>query len=1095
MKPFSIPRRISLMPIAALAIVCAVTISACVPAAYASPVPLVPHFFASQSYVPTSSLYYPYRVAVDSSGDVYITNTNDNTVLKETLSQGNYTETVVGSGLSGPWGVAVDSSQNVYVVDQGNARVLKETFSAGAYTQSVVATSALNFPTGIAVDSGGNLYICDSGHNRLLKETPSGNSYTETVIVTDFGYVVGVTVDSSGDVFATDVDSQAVYEETYSAGSYTQSTVSTTGLNYPYDISIDGNGNLYIADFANDRIVELTNLDGSYSQGNFPTANMSGPLGLASDAQGDIYIADTFGFRVLEVALNSGGNFRSANVFSTAGPVYEIFNFSGGTESDTLTLGAINIESQGRQGLDYTDADVSTCSTSNSYSAGDTCFVSVNFSPYAPGVRYGAVQLLDGSSNVLASTYVSGTGEGPMVGFSPPAQIPVVTGVSEPFGLAFDAYGNLFEADYLTGNVKEFYYESGYTESNTIFQVDEVAGMAVDGAGNIFFSAYSNSTVYEALAASGYTTINTVSSTFTRPFGIAVDGSGNLFVADRNNAVFEVPFSGSLYGSPVAIGSGFNDPFGIALDGSGNVYVADQGNNAVKEILQAGGYSTVNTLATVAGIRSMSVDANGNVYLAITGANTVSEILAVNGVIPNNPTINTLATDSNAPQIVTLDPFGNVYYGTGSGATIVKLDYSDAPALAFASTTVGLLSSDSPQSVTVENLGNQPLIFPAPGSGTNPGLSPNFGFGISSTCPIITPSGSQGTLAANTTCVYAVNFSPTTTGSLSGSVTLTDNALYQTNVTQSIELGGTGTAAAAPAVSLAPTTLAFGNQSVGAASATHSVTLTNTGTANLSITAVSITGANSADFAPTNNCGATIAPSAQCTVNVTFTPSLTAAESATLQFTDNAAGSPQSVALSGTGTVLVAAGYSVVATPAALTIVQGQSASTTLTVTPVGGMIGTLAFSCTGLPANANCVFFPTLVVMAGDDAAASVMLTVNTTGTSGVLAQAQPPVSRKPPGGSMFFGAFFAATALCILPAGLVLFAIPERTSKKRRHYVQFALLLLIGISIAVGTTACGNSSSPSKATPVGQYSVSAVAAVGGANGQSAVVTITITQ
>ena len=81
--------------------------------------PLHAQFTAAQSVVPTSSLYYPYRVAVDASGNVYISNTEGNDVLKETLSQGVYTESVVvSSGLATPYGVAVDASGNVYVAEQ-----------------------------------------------------------------------------------------------------------------------------------------------------------------------------------------------------------------------------------------------------------------------------------------------------------------------------------------------------------------------------------------------------------------------------------------------------------------------------------------------------------------------------------------------------------------------------------------------------------------------------------------------------------------------------------------------------------------------------------------------------------------------------------------------------------------------------------------------------------------------------------------------------------------------------------------------------------------------------------------------------------------
>ena len=78
-----------------------------------------------------------------------------------------------------------------------------------------------------------------------------------------------------------------------------------------------------------------------------------------------------------------------------------------------------------------------------------------------------------------------------------------------------------------------------------------------------------------------------------------MDGSGNIFVADSgNNAVKEILAAGG-YTTVNTLGSGFSSPTGVALNASGDVFVADTGNNAVKEILAAGGYTTVNTLASV----------------------------------------------------------------------------------------------------------------------------------------------------------------------------------------------------------------------------------------------------------------------------------------------------------------------------------------------------------------------------------------------------------------------------------------------------------------------------------------------------------------
>ncbi len=82
----------------------------------------------------------------------------------------------------------------------------------------------------------------------------------------------------------------------------------------------------------------------------------------------------------------------------------------------------------------------------------------------------------------------------------------------------------------------------------------------------------------------------------------------------------------------------------------------------------------------------------------------------------------------------------------------------------------------------------------------------------------------------------------------------------------------------------------------------QSATLTNVGNATLTISSILVSGPNAGDFALTNTCGSSLAPSAQCTLSATFTPSAAGTRTASVVFTDNAAGSPQTVNLTGTGT-------------------------------------------------------------------------------------------------------------------------------------------------------------------------------------------------
>src|SRR5439155_352799 len=100
-----------------------------------------------------------------------------------------------------------------------------------------------------------------------------------------------------------------------------------------------------------------------------------------------------------------------------------------------------------------------------------------------------------------------------------------------------------------------------------------------------------------------------------------------------------------------------------------------------------------------------------------------------------------------------------------------------------------------------------------------------------------------------------------------------------------------------PAITLSPTALTFAAQNVGLTSAVQPVTLSNTGSGALAITSIAVSG----DFGQTDTCGGSLAAGANCTINVTFTPTASGARSGTLTVTDNAVSNPRTVLLAGTG--------------------------------------------------------------------------------------------------------------------------------------------------------------------------------------------------
>ena len=178
-----------------------------------------------------------------------------NAIVKETPSNGTYTQSPVASGFTYIVGVAVDGSGNVYIADQGGKAVYKETLSSGTYTQSTVV-SGLNGPSAVAVDAVGNVYIVDSG-GILYKAAPSSGSYAITQVASGASYVA---VDPSGNVYYSTqgYGTGIIYKETASGRGYIQ-TVVASGLDYVDSLVADGNGNLYAGGF--DEGYGLTKLD------------------------------------------------------------------------------------------------------------------------------------------------------------------------------------------------------------------------------------------------------------------------------------------------------------------------------------------------------------------------------------------------------------------------------------------------------------------------------------------------------------------------------------------------------------------------------------------------------------------------------------------------------------------------------------------------------------------------------------------------------------------------------------------------------------------------------------------------------------------
>ena len=552
------------------------------------------------------------------------------------------------------------------------------------------------------------------------------------------------------------------------------------------------------------------------------------------------------------------------------------------------------------------------------------------------------VAKLNSSLSALAYSTYLGQNSAATVGFAPITNVPTPL----PYGrraLAIDAAGNV----YIAGEAI-----SGFPTTAGAFST--ACGATLDSGNFCAFVSKLNSDASSLL----YSTY--LSGVFAQAHAVGVDSSQNIYVGGQTAAgypevnplqscanggafVSEINLSGALAFSTCLAGA--SDISDLVLDPSGRVYIVGPSANGLllKNPIQSNPteafVASINPSSNpplvlfssfVGGsqsneggvVTSTGVDSAGNIY-AVGYANFDSQLP------PSFPVYNALyptvppCTDSTTVNCT----------GEGSYAFVMKISPTDAPAAAF---TPALLSfppqqvgtSSTAEPVTVIDLGSASLtVSDATVSGD---------FSIQNNCSTVSSAGG--------TCTIQVTFTPTLTGTRTGTLSITDNSAGSP---RTVELTGQG---AVTTVAVAPGSLTFASQPVGTTSSAQTIAVTNPGPLGLQIGHLQASG----DFSETNNCGTSLSPTGSCTVNVTFTPTATGSRTGTLTITDNAPDSPQTVALSGTGGnpslgLSIASGGS-----SSAKVTAGSSATYSLSIGG-GGMSGTASLSCTGAPAEATC--------------------------------------------------------------------------------------------------------------------------------------------
>jgi sugar lactone lactonase YvrE len=471
---------------------------------------------------------------------------------------------------------------------------------------------------------------------------------------------------------------------------------------------------------------------------------------------------------------------------------------------------------------------------------------------------------------------------------------------------------------------------------------------------------------------------------FGGPTGVVTDQAGKIYVASGTDIIRVDDMTGANWTS-IAVGT--FPPHTIAIDSSGMVML---GNGYEAQIVDS--EATVLTSKIDGQIIVQGVYAN--VYGAVPLSLPSPRPSAI-GITPQSLSISQNAGASSPPQPVTIANFGgspldissvsasgafsqtNNCLGTLTAATQCTVSVSFAPSVTGVQSGLLTIADDSGnaggvQTVTLNGTGTAPvasvkpvlLSFSSQIEGTtstaktitltNTGTGPLQVAAVTAAAPFTQTNTCTASIAPGGSCTISVFFAPVAVGSFSGALTITDNAGTKT-------VGLTGSASAQVTVSAG--SLGFNTLAVGNTSAGKTVTLTNRGSAAISLSGIGTTGA----FAiASDTCAASLAAGASCAVGVTFTPVATGAATGALTFTDSALNSPQIVSLSGTGSPPVTLSSSSLSfgkvtignTSSAKTVTLTNRQSVSLTFSSIGtsGPFAIGSNTCgTSLAAGASC--------------------------------------------------------------------------------------------------------------------------------------------
>jgi beta-lactam-binding protein with PASTA domain len=835
-------------------------------------------------------------------------------------SAGNFTASLTGTGVAASQAIGLTptsmslgsivvsssgANEYVYIRNTGTEPV---TFSANP---TVTGTNASDFTTtnncaysGYSLPAGTSCYIYvqftpggAGARSATLTFTDSAGTGTQTLALSGTGvsatptyslsdYLISYNTQVSG---TTSALSNYLYFYNNGTASVTLGNIGITGafvLPAGYNTC---NGQTITAGSSCYAYVEFAPTAAGYATGTLTFNNSGGTAlsGVPVVPLAGFAVAPTYTSYITPTSLN----FTAQQVIGTTAPSQQVTLYNTGNTS--LTLGTV-------AGTDFGSTSEFSVTATGGYdgcsgqtvTAGSYCYVYVVFTPSTAGARTGTI-----SFPVTYANSTTATLTGNLSG----------TGVAE-----VDA--------------------SVLTPPNASF-IDEVVG-----------TTESSSAIYLNNNGNRPFTVGTLTNTNSAEFSTSANGGADTCsgatVAVASSCYIYVAFTPSTTGAqtgtitfPVTYADKATASPKLTMTGTG---VA---SSKTVTISPASVQFPAEIEANTSGVQSVVVRNTGNVGVTI-GTDSISTNSAEFEISYDSCTGATLNPTATCTIQVTFTPTSSAT-GTQTGTLKIGDNATGGPHSVALTGSAITASSQIVLSQTTLAFGNQPagstssaqvVYYTNQGSTSSVAITSFTLAGTNPTDFSIVTNTCGSSIAAQSNCYVSIQFTPLT--STSGALSATYKEIDAVG-THTITLTGTAVAAGA-AVAFSPSTLSFSTQNVGTTSAAQNFSVTNTGSANLTITAVAST--NATEFPVyTDSCsGLTLTPGQNCLISVKFSPSLGGARTGTIKVTDNATGSPQSVAVTGTGYGIPATSFTPTSLTFASTNIGVTSATQTITLKDTG---------------------------------------------------------------------------------------------------------------------------------------------------------------